>query len=243
MPDNLDKNAPGASDVLGLIPARGGSKHPPKKNIQPFRGRPLIVHTIEQGLNSKTIDRTIVSTDSEEIAQIARDAGADVPFLRPAEIAGDLATDFECFDHALAWLDENEGYRPEILVQLRCTAPLRPAAMIDRAVRMLQDHPEADSLRAVIPASHTPYKMWRLNGEYLEPLLVLPEVPEAYNEPRQKLPAIYWQNGYLDIIRRTTITEKRSMTGEKILALVMSPEDDIDIDSQRDLDRANQRSQ
>ncbi|HDZ21318.1 hypothetical protein LCGC14_0181220 [marine sediment metagenome] len=117
MPDNLDKNAPGAPDILGLIPARGGSKHPPKKNIQPFRGRPLIVHTIEQGLNSKTISRTIVSTDSEEIAQIARDAGADVPFLRPA-------------------------------------------AMIDRAVRMLQDHPEADSLRAVIPAPHTPYKMW-----------------------------------------------------------------------------------
>jgi len=228
--------------ILALIPARGGSKTPPDKNIQPFRGRPLIVHTVEQGLNSKTINRTIVSTDSERIADIAREAGADVPFLRPAEIAGDLATDFECFDHALKWLDENEGYRPDILVQLRCTAPLRPIEMIDKAVHMLVDDGEADSLRAVIPVAHTPYKMWSLDEPYLKPILSCPGVPEAYNEPRQKLPTIYWQNGYLDVIRRETITEKRSMTGEKILALVMSEEDDVDIDSQRDLDRANQRA-
>ena len=230
-------------NILAIIPARGGSKHPPKKNIQPFRGRPLVVHTVEQGLKSTTITRTIVSTDSEEIAQIARDAGADVPFLRPAEISGDMATDFECFDHAIQWLDENENYQPDILVQLRCTAPLRPIEMIDKAVQMLADDPEADSLRAVIPAAHTPYKMWSLDGPYLAPILSLPDIPEAYNEPRQKLPSIYWQNGYLDVIRRETITEKRSITGEKILAFVMSEEDDIDIDSQRDLDRANERAQ
>ena len=233
--------SPGDLKILGLIPARGGSKHPPKKNIQLFRDRPLIAHTVDQGLQSETINRVIVSTDSEEIAQIARDAGAEVPFLRPAEISGDLATDFECFDHAVKWLDENEGYQPDILVQLRCTNPLRPTAMIDKAVRMLIDDPEADCLRAVIPVAHTPYKMWHMHGPYLTPLLTCPGVPEAYNEPRQKLPPVFWQNGYLDVIRRETITEKRSMTGDKILAFLMSAEDDIDIDSQRDLDEANAR--
>jgi N-acylneuraminate cytidylyltransferase len=215
----------------------------PRKNIQPFRGKPLIVHSIEQSRAAELVTRTIVSTDDAEIARISRDAGADVPFLRPPEISGDFATDFEAFDHALGWLDEHEGYRPEIVVQVRCTCPLRPAGLIDEGIRRLQADPYADSLRAVIPAAHPPYKMWLLHGQYLKPLLSLPGVPEPYNEPRQRLPAVYWQNAYLDVIRWTTIMDKRSMTGERVLGLVMDGEHDVDIDSLRDMEQAAARAQ
>ncbi len=229
-------------NVLALIPARGGSKNPPKKNIKPFQGRPLIVHTIEQGLQSETIGRVIVSTDSDEIAQIARDAGAEVPFLRPAEIAGDHSTDIECFQHALKWLADNEQYRADVVVHLRPTAPLRPVAMIDEAVRKLIANPSADSVRSVIEAPQTPYKMWRIDGEQLTPLLKHPEFTEPYNMPRQGLPTVYWQNAYIDVTRYSTVMDKNSMTGETILPLVMDADHDVDIDSQADLDRAEAKA-
>lgn len=226
-------------EVLALIPARSGSKNPPNKNILPFRGRPLVVHSIEYALAaSDCVGRVIVSTDSERIAQISLEAGAEVPFMRPAEYAGDLSTDQEVFRHALEWLDEHEGYQPDLIVQLRPTSPLRPPGLIQRGVALLQAHPEADSLRTVVPAPHTPYKMWNLDGDYLYPLLTHPTFREPYNMPRQSLPPVYWQNAYLDIIRRATVLDKNSMTGDRILAFVMQPDDDVDIDSQRDLARA-----
>lgn len=228
--------------ILGLIPARGGSKNPPKKNIRPLKGKPLVVHSIEQAREARLVTRVIVSTDSEEIAEIARGAGAEVPFLRPKWCAGDYSTDLEVFQHALQWLEEHENYRPELVVHLRPTSPLRPPGLIDKAVEKLLAHPEADSLRTVIPAPCTPYKMWRLQGKYLEPLLNHPEYPEPYNMPRQLLPPVYWQNAYVDVTRWETVIKKNSMTGGRILALVMAEQNDIDIDSQRDLDRANKRS-
>jgi len=241
VPEIKMSDQPKANDepiVLALIPARGGSKSVPHKNIQPFRGKPLIVHAIEQSLASETVSRVIVSTDDPKIAEVSRQAGADVPFLRPAEISGDYATDFEAFEHALGWLDENEGYRPDLIVQVRCTCPLRPPGLIDVGVRRLLAEPEADSLRVVIPAPHPPYKMWLLDGKFLQPLLALPGVPEPYNQPRQKLPAAYWQNGYLDVMRWSTVMEKHSITGDRILGLIMDPEHDVDIDGQRDIELA-----
>jgi N-acylneuraminate cytidylyltransferase len=228
--------------TLALIPARGGSKNPPHKNILSFRGKPLVVHSIEHALQAKSVSRVIVSTDSETIAEISRQAGAEVPFMRPAEYAGDLSPDLDVFRHALGWLDEHEGYRPEIIVHLRPTSPLRPPGLIDMGVERLLAHPEADSLRTVVPAPHTPYKMWRLNGDYLEPLLTHPEFREPYNLPRQLLPPIHWQNAYLDVTRWTTVMERNSMTGDQILALVMSSGEDVDIDSLLDLKRAERKS-
>jgi len=229
--------------VMALIPARGGSKSIPNKNILPFHGKPLVVHAIDQSLAAETVSRVIVSTDSEEIAQISRAAGAEVPFLRPAEISGDLATDFEAIHHALTWLDREEGYRPDLVAQVRVTSPLRPSGLIDKGVRLLAAHPQADSLRAVIPAPATPYKMWTIEDDLLCPILSLPGLPEAYNEPRQKLPDIYWQNGYLDVIRWRTVKEMKSATGDKIVALRMSPADDIDIDDLLDLKKALKEGQ
>lgn len=227
--------------ILALIPARGGSKNPPGKNILPFRGKPLVVHSIEQGLRAKHVDRVIVSTDSERIAEISRQAGAEVPFLRPTEFAQDHSTDLEVFRHALGWLAEHEGYRPDIIVHLRPTSPLRPAGLIDQGIECLLAHPEADSLRTVIPAPHTPYKMWRLKGDYLESLLTHPNYHEPYNLPRQLLPRVYWQNAYLDVTRWTTLMEKNSMTGGRILAFLMSADDDVDIDRELDLTQAERK--
>ena len=186
--------------------------------------------------------RVIVSTDDPKIAEISREAGAEVPFLRPSEFAGNDSTDLEVFRHALEWLDSHEGYRPEMIVHLRPTAPLRPEGLIDLGIEQLIENPGADSLRTVVLAPHTPYKMWRLDGKYLQPLLRDSGFLEPYNMPRQLLPLIYWQNAYLDVTRWTTIMGKNSMTGDRILGLLMSPEEDLDIDHLLDLKKAEEKA-
>src|SRR5262245_53413926 len=109
--------------VIAIVPARGGSKSIPRKNIRPLGGVPLIAYSIEAGLTAHSVDRVVVSTDDEEIAAIARAYGADVPFMRPSEIAGDRTTDLPVFQHALRWLASYDAWMPEIVVQLRPTSP------------------------------------------------------------------------------------------------------------------------
>ena len=135
--------------VLGIIPARGGSKGIPGKNIRPLGGYPLIAYAIVAGRLSALVDRVIVSTDDEQIAAIARKWGAEVPFLRPARLARDETTDLPVFQHALGWLGENEDCRPDTIVQIRPTSPLRPRECVDAAVEMLIDDKDADSVRGV----------------------------------------------------------------------------------------------
>ena len=226
------------TEVIAIIPARGGSKTIPRKNILPFAGHPLIAYSIQAGLASQMINRVIVSTDDSEIAQVAGEYGAEVPFTRPAEYAQDHTPDFPVFDHALSWLEENEGYRPDLAVQLRPTSPLRRVHHIDQAVMRLIKHPEADAVRTVCVPFQNPYKMWTISPEgYLEPLLET-EFEEPYNMPRQALPDVYWQTGYVDAAWADTITRKKSMTGDRILPLVIEPEDLIDIDTRADWKRA-----
>ncbi len=226
-------------DVLALIPARGGSKGLPGKNVAPFLGRPLIGWSVRAALESTTITRTIVTTDDDSIARVARDAGAEVPFIRPSELAGDGVLDLPVFQHALAWLDDNEGYRPDLVVQLRPTSPIRPPGLIDRAVETLRADVKAHSLRAVCPAPCTPYKMWRIDDGVLTPLLES-AVPEHWNAPRQKLPEAYWQIGTIDVIRTTTITELGSMSGTRIVPLLVDAGIAADIDDRTSLDWAEQ---
>jgi len=215
--------------VLALIPARGGSKGIPRKNVRVVAGKPLIAWTIGHALGSQAIDRTIVSTDDAEIAEIARGLGAEVPFMRPAELATDSSPDVDAFRHALDWLREHEGYEPELVVHLRPTCPVRSVYRIDEAVRLIEADPEADSLRSVSWPVQTPYKMWRREGPYLEPLLRVEGVREPYNEPRQSLPEVWWQNGYVDIVRARVVLESHSMTGERILAFPV-PEPIVELD-------------
>ena len=146
-------------EVLALIPARGGSKGIPRKNLVPFAGKPLVVWTIEQALACPAITRVIVSTDDDEIAAVAKEAGAEVPFKRPAEFAQDLSADIDVFRHAVDWLIREEQYHCELLVHLRPTGPLRSVERIGEAIELMLAHPEADSLRSVSWPTQSPYKM------------------------------------------------------------------------------------
>ena len=208
-------------DILALIPARGASKGIPRKNLLVLAGKPLIAYSIEQALASRWITRTIVSTDNPEIAAVSKNFGAEIPFHRPPEFAQDLSPDIDVFRHALTWLAENEGYRPELVVHLRPTGPVRRVEVIDRAIALLAAHPEADALRSVSWPSQTPYKMWRTVNGYLEPLLQVENLPDCQSVPRQMLPEVFWQNGYVDVLRPRAVLEMNSMRGEKVLPFVI----------------------
>ncbi len=227
-------------EVLAIIPARGGSKGLPRKNIREFATFPLLAYSVAASREAETVTRTIVSTDDEEIAATARQFGAEVPFMRPADLAQDNTTDLPVFQQALKWLADHERYLPEIVVQLRPTSPLRPRGLVDEAVRLLLAHPEADSVRGVVPAGQNPHKMWRIDSasEQMRPLLAVDGIAEPFNAPRQALPPVYWQTGHIDAIRRSTILEKNSMSGTVILPVMIDPRYAVDIDSLFDLTRA-----
>lgn len=221
--------------IIALIPARGGSKHPPKKNITIFKGLPLIAHSILYAKKCKKVNRVIVSTDSDEIKEISLSYGAEVPFIRPKKFAQDNSTDFEVFYHALKWLKGKENYQPQYIVHLRPTSPLRNQGLIEKGLKLLEIHKKADSVRSVIKNQITPYKMWRIEEGKLKPLLKFSKMKEPYNMSRHLLPVTYWQNGYLDIMRYETIFKKKSMSGRIILPLIMSQNENLDIDSMEDI--------
>ena len=224
-------------NVLAIIPARGGSQGIPRKNLITVGGKPLICWSVEAALASEAVTRVIVSTDDDEIAETAEAAGAEVPFRRPAELAGPEVTDLPVFVHALRWLDEAEGYRPELVVHLRPTSPARAPGLIDDAVARLLAHPSATSLRSVSPAPQTPWKMWEIDGAgMLQPLLGTLE-EEQFNRPRQQLPPAWLHDGVIDVIRSEVVLAG-SMTGHQIVAFPLDEDDGIDIDRPDDLPAA-----
>lgn len=226
------------SEVLAIIPARSGSKSVKDKNIRDIDGKPMIAYSIEHALQSPSIDRVIVSTDSEKYAKIAREYGAEVPFMRPAEYATDTALDYDVFLHALTYLKETEGYEPDIVVQLRPTYPIRKIEDIENMIKYLEEHPDTDSIRCVAPAKEIAYKMWRMDEEtgLLSP--IMKDIPECYNMPRQQLPKVYYQNACIDVFRSTVVTEKHSMTGDVIAGYPM--EDNFDIDTEEEFQKAEE---
>ncbi len=224
-----DKKKP---EVLALIPARSGSKVVPDKNIKPISGKPLLAYSIKHALDSELIDRTIISTDSPVYAEIARKYGAESPFLRPQEISQDSSTDLELFTHALNWLYEKESYVPDICVHLRPTYPIRNVKDIDKAIQILMNNPDIDSVRSVVLVNETPFKMWfRGDSNLLSPVVKM-EIKEAYNLPRQLLPGVFVQNACIDVVRTRIITEMKSMTGSRIYGYVMDNYFDIDTEQQ-----------
>ena len=229
----------GLGPVLAIVPARGGSKGIPRKNVRLIGGHPLIAYSIAAGLAAEHVDRVLVTTDDAEIADVARLYGANVPFRRPVELAADDTPDLPVFLHALEWLDREEGYRPEIIVHLRPTSPLRQVADIDEAIRLLARHQEADAVRGVCQPFQNPYKMWRIDGNGAMVPLLEGEMPEPYNQPHQKLPRVYWQTGYIDVIRRRTLVDQHSMTGRTLMPLVLHEDSWVDIDTSAALDYAD----
>ncbi len=226
-------------EVLAVIPARGGSKGIPRKNIRPFAGFPLISFSIAAGLQAETVTRLVVSTDDQEIAEVARRWGAETPFMRPPELAQDRTTDLPVFQHVVTWLAEHEDYHPGIVVQLRPTSPVRPVGCVDAAVHTLQEHPEADSVRGVVEAGQNPYKMWQIDPQTgcMLPLLSVAGIAEPYNAPRQVLPPVHWQTGHIDAIRPAAILGG-SMSGQVIRPLVMDPKYTVDLDTLGDWEHA-----
>jgi N-acylneuraminate cytidylyltransferase len=226
-------------EVLAIVPARGDSKSIPRKNAKSFLGHPLLAYSIAAGLQARNVSRVVVSTDDEALAAIARQYGAEAPFLRPSQYAQDDTPDLPVFQHALGWLAENEKYRPDVVVQLRPTSPLRPRDLVDRAVETLLTHKGADSVRGVVPAGQNPHKMWTLSEEgSLQPLLKVKGIREPFNAPRQSLPTTYWQTGHVDAIRSATIVKMNSMSGESIWPVLVDQQYTADIDTLSDWRRA-----
>ena len=184
-------------------------------------GYPLIAYSIVAALRSSTIERTIVSTDSADIAEIARAFGAEVPFLRPAELATDTATDQGFLQHAITWLKTEEKIEPEYFVHLRPTTPLRDPGVIDDAVKRIQNMPEATSLRSAHLAAKTPYKWFELDQDgFFQGIRPDDDRPEYYNLPRQSFPPVYDPNGYVDVVRASQVMSSQSVHGRHILGFI-----------------------
>ncbi len=223
--------------VYAIIPARGGSKGLPGKNVKKLGDKALIAHTIEAARKSGLIERIIVNTDDDEIARVAREHGAEV-FDRPKELAADLTEDLPVFIHHLNELKKKNDL-PDMVVDLRATAPLRQASRIREGIELLAKagRENADSVRAVSKAAKHPHKMWTLeNDGRITPFL--PEsmtgMKEPYNAPRQALPKVFQNNGAMNAFWPETVLEKNSMTGNRIIGLPMEDWESVNIDTEID---------
>jgi CMP-N,N'-diacetyllegionaminic acid synthase len=222
--------------VVAIVPARGGSKGIPRKNLVELGGRSLLAWAVRAGLEAGCVARTIVTTDDLEIAEAARRAGAEVPFLRPAGLAADDTTDLPVFQHALRWIAEHDGDEPDLVVHLRPTSPARRPGLVDAAVAALAAHPDATSLRSVSPSPVTPWKTYEIVDGQLRPLLGTLE-EERFNQPRQALPEAWLHDGVIDVVRREVILDG-SMSGSAMLAWHSDPDEAVDVDHPDDLRRA-----
>lgn len=221
--------------ILGLIPARGGSKAIPHKNIALLNGKPLISYTCKAAKKSKHLTRLIVSTDDKEIAQICIKNGVSAPFIRPQDLAKDETGMLEVVIHALKTLEENENYKPDIIVLLQPTSPLRTAEHIDKAVGILIET-GADSVVSVVHVPHqfNPVSVMKIENEKLVPFISEPQILR-----RQDKPKVYGRNGPAVLaMRRETILNKNSLYGDDIRPCVMSEEESVDIDTQFDFEIA-----
>ena len=215
---------------IAIIPARGGSKGLPGKNVLPLEGKPLIAHTIEAARATHSIQRIVVSTESPEIAQIARQYGAEVPFLRPPELAFDETPTLPVIQHALAQLKATEGCEPEIIVLLQPTSPLRRTDDIEGAVILLEET-QADSVVSLCAAEHHPAWMKRVERGRVLPFL---ENAPEYTR-RQDLPPVYRLNGAIYVTRRRVLLDENRILGQDTRALIMDAESSVDIDTLLDL--------
>jgi len=221
------------AEVIALVQARGGSKGVPGKNIRPFAGHPLIAWSVVACNLATSIERTVLTTDDEDIAEVGRKYGAEIPFMRPSEFATDDATDFPVIKHALEWLRDNEGHVPRFVVQIRPTTPLREPDVLDKAVAALKASPEATGLRSVFEMPETAWKCFELKDGYLDSLATrLPGMgPEAANLPRQAFPATYIGQGYVDILRSEVVLKNGQTYGDNVLGFKTPDCGEVDVES------------
>jgi CMP-N,N'-diacetyllegionaminic acid synthase len=221
---------------LGLITARKGSKRIPSKNIKPLCGKPLLAYTIEAGLASSYLDRVIVSTEDEEIASIARQWGAEVPFRRPEELASDDARSIDVMVHALEWLELHESYTPDALVLLQPTCPLRTGRRIDEAIALYEAR-DADCVVAVSEPEHHPYWMRTMDQDgRLTPLM---QVDLRRYHQKQTLPQVWVSNSSIYIIRRAFFLTCREIYGGRTYGYTMPRSEALDVDTPWDFHLAS----
>ncbi len=224
--------------VIVIIPARSGSKSLPKKNVLPLNGKPMLCYSVSYGINCNAVDKVVVSTDSEEFAEVAKGCGAEVPFIRPAELAEDNTRDYPVMRHAMDYF-ESIGEVYDVYILLRPTSPLRPQGLIEKAIDIMIKNPTASSVRTVAKIKEHPYRAWNIKEDGSMSGFVA-DVEESYNIPRQELPEVYFQTGDLEAVRRETLLNG-SVSGDNIFPLVIDYEDMVDIDHKNDLNKAEAR--
>ncbi len=219
---------------IALIPARGGSKTVVKKNIRLLNNLPLIAYTIQTALKNPRIKRVIVSTEDQEIANIAKNFGAEVPFLRPEELAQDHTPDKPVILHTLDWLKKNQSHKTDLLLYLRPTSPFKTTQLIDQCLDKIENNKQLTSLRTVNLAEGTnhPYWMFKDKNNMLKPFIENIEISKYYQ--RQLLPTCYKLNGVIDILRPEILTINDNMYGENIGFIDINPLNAIDIDDELD---------
>jgi CMP-N,N'-diacetyllegionaminic acid synthase len=224
------KTEAGGLTIVGIITARGGSKGIPGKNLIPIRGRPLISYTIEAALDSKVLDRIIVTTDDEKIAEVSRQFGAETPFVRPANLSGDWDPSYPVVVHALEWMAENEGYYPDYMMLMQPTSPMRIAEDIRNAVAIARDK-DADGVISIYEPKQHPKWMFELDedGRFADF-----DPHERELSRRQSLEPRYMLNGSIYLVKRAVIMSQDNFYTSQTYALVMPRERSIDIDSIHD---------
>lgn len=213
--------------ILAIIPARGGSKTIPRKNVKNICGKPLIAWTIDHAIKCKYLDKIIVSTDDLQISEISKEFGAEVPFLRPNKIAEDDSPTIDAIIHTLNFLEKNE-YNPEIVVLLQPTSPLRTVQDIESALNLFFKYEKTcSSIVSVSEFDHSPYLSLKIEKGYLKPNFG----EEYFNKRRQDIPQLYKPNGSIYISNNNNIRKFRGFFGNKIVPYVMPQERSVDIDT------------
>jgi CMP-N-acetylneuraminic acid synthetase len=220
--------------IVGLIPARGASKHLPGKNIKTLQGKPLIAYTIEEAIQNKNIERVIVSTDSKKIANISKKYGAEVPFLRPKRLALDNTPDRPVILHLLNWLKENDNYDCELLVYLRPTTPFRTQNIINACIETLINNEKYTSVRTVTRAEgvNHPYWMYKVEDGIMSPFLDNIDISKYYQ--RQLLPECFRLNGVVDVLKTKVILKSHNYFGDRMGFVEIDELESIDIDTESD---------
>ena len=220
--------------VYAIIPARSGSKGVKNKNIRCLKGYPMLAYSIAAAKLTSGVSRIIVSTDSESYAKIAKYYGAEVPFLRPAQFAGDKSADIEFMEHAIGWLYENEKKLPEFFLHLRPTYPFRKPELVSKAVELMKNDDTATSLRSAHLASNTPYKWFALKDDgYFKPIKEGITLDDA-NNPRQSFEDVYIPDGYADVLRTSFIIENDLMHGDRMIGYEVPG--GVDVDAAKDIE-------
>jgi CMP-N,N'-diacetyllegionaminic acid synthase len=221
--------------VIALIPARSGSERVPYKNVRPLAGHPLLAYAVATAQQAGVFDRIVVSTDSEEIAEVARWYGAEVPFLRPAEYATSTSPDIEWIAFTLEKLPE----RYDLFAIIRATNPFRGAGVVRRGLEQLLATPEAESIRAVERVKQHPGKTWVLEGRTMRPLLDQSDLEVAWHAGQyQALPEVYVQNSALEIAWTRVVAETGTREGRVVAPFFTKGYEGVNVDDEDDWERA-----